>query len=164
MRIVTVVRTRTIPTRGASMAQASLHRQVEGHLNEQEVRYTKGRRAVVTALADGDGPRSAAELSDQIGTSVPLSSLYRTLAVLEGADVVTPHFATKGLARYELTEWLTGHHHHLVCIECGTVEDVEVSAHHEEQVTALVDSIAASSAFTATNHALEIEGTCKACA
>ncbi|MGI9528394.1 MAG: Fur family transcriptional regulator [Acidimicrobiia bacterium] len=146
------------------MAQASLHRQVEGQLNAHEVRYTKGRRTVVTALAEGDGPRSAAELSDQIGPTVPLSSLYRTLAVLEDANVVAPHFATKGLARYELAEWLTGHHHHLVCIECGTVEDVEVSADHEAQVTALVESIAAPSAFTATNHALEIEGTCKACA
>lgn len=146
------------------MAQAALHRQVEGQLNAQDVRYTRGRRTVVTTLAEGDGPRSAAELSTEIGPTVPLSSLYRTLAVLESADVVTPHFATKGIARYELAEWLTGHHHHLVCIECGTVEDVEVSEHHEEQVTALVESIAAPSAFTATNHALEIEGTCKACA
>ena len=145
------------------MPQASLHRQVEGKLNAEDVRYTKGRRTVVTTLAEGDGPRSAAELSTQIGPTVPLSSLYRTLAVLESVDVVTPHFATKGLARYELAEWLTGHHHHLVCIECGTVEDVEVAAHHEQQVEALVESIAAPSGFNATNHALEIEGTCKAC-
>lgn len=118
---------------------------------------------MVSTLAESDGPRSAAELSTQIGASVPLSSLYRTLAVLESAEVVTPHFATKGLARYELAEWLTGHHHHLVCIECGTVEDIEVPPHYEAQVTALVDDIAATSSFLATNHALEIEGTCEQC-
>lgn len=146
------------------MAQATLHRQVEGQLNAQDVRYTKGRRTVVAALAECDGPRSAAELSVRIGETVPLSSLYRTLAVLEEAKIVTPHFATKGLARYELAEWLTGHHHHLVCIECGTVEDIEVPPHYEQQVAALVDDIAATSSFTATNHALEIEGTCERCA
>lgn len=163
MRIVTVCQYE--PYRhGALVAQSSLHRQVESQLNAQDVRYTKGRRTVVTTLAEGDGPRSAAELSANIGATVPLSSLYRTLAVLESANVVTPHFATKGLARYELAEWLTGHHHHLVCIECGTVEDIEVPPHYEQQVTELVDDIAATSSFRATNHALEIEGTCEQCA
>lgn len=145
------------------MASASLHRQVETRLNSHDVRYTTGRRAVVTTLAESDGPRSAAELSARIGATVPLSSLYRTLSVLEAADVITPHFASKGLARYELAEWLTGHHHHLVCLACGTVDDIEVPPLYEQQVAALVETIAATSSFTATNHDLEIEGTCEKC-
>jgi Fe2+ or Zn2+ uptake regulation protein len=119
---------------------------------------------VVSALAESDGPRSAAELNERMGSTIPLSSLYRTLAVLEDAEIVSPHFATKGLARYELAEWLTGHHHHLVCIECGTVEDIEIPAHYEKQVNVLVNDIAAEASFTATNHALEIEGRCERCA
>jgi len=140
-----------------------MHRQVEHRLSDLDVRYTRGRRAVVSALADADGPRSAAELSIALGGSVPLSSLYRTLTVLEESGVVQPHYGTKGLARYELAEWLTGHHHHLVCIECGTVEDVDVPAEYEHQVTSLVEDIARRSSFTPTGHALEIDGLCRDC-
>lgn len=146
------------------MASSALHRQVEQRLVDRDVRYTRGRRMVVSALAESDGPRSAAELNERMGSTIPLSSLYRTLAVLEDAEIVSPHFATKGLARYELAEWLTGHHHHLVCIECGTVEDIEIPAHYEKQVNVLVNDIAAEASFTATNHALEIEGRCERCA
>lgn len=145
------------------MTTGTLHRQVEQKLKDHDVRYTKGRRAVVSALADSDGPRSAAELSDNLEGTVPLSSLYRTLTVLEEADVVVPHFATKGLARYELAEWLTGHHHHLVCIECGRVEDIEVPPRYERQVHQLVEDISSEASFTPINHALEIEGRCSEC-
>jgi Fur family transcriptional regulator, ferric uptake regulator len=143
---------------------ATVHRQVEHQLNERDVRYTRGRRVVVAALVDADGPRSAAELSAELVAAVPLSSIYRTLSVLEETGIVTPHFATKGLARYELAEWLTGHHHHLVCVGCGAVEDVDVPEDTEVQVRSLVDGIAADAGFTSINHALEIEGLCKDCA
>lgn len=142
---------------------SSLHRQVEARLADHEVRYTRGRRAVVDALVAADGPRSAAELGPEIPT-VPLSTLYRTLSVLEEAGVVIPHLSTKGVARYELAEWLTGHHHHLVCSECGHVEDVTVPEPIESQVDALVRVIAADAAFEPAGHALEIEGLCARCA
>ena len=130
---------------------------------DNDVRYTRGRRAVVDALESADGPRSAAELAPELPT-VPLSSLYRTLAVLEEVEVVVPHLSTKGIARYELAEWLAGHHHHLVCVECGRVEDVDVPERYETQVHELVGAISSQASFTATNHALEIEGRCSACA
>lgn len=142
---------------------SSMHRQVESRLADNAVRYTRGRRAVVDALAAADGPRSAAELTPEI-PSVPVSSLYRTLSVLEAAGVVTPHLSTKGVARYELAEWLTGHHHHLVCSTCGQVEDVEIPEPVEAQVESLIRMIAASAAFEADGHALEIEGRCARCA
>ena len=139
-------------------------REVERSLREHGIRYTRGRRAVVSALAGLDGPRSAAELHDQLGPSVPLSSLYRSLTVLEEAGVVVQHFGVKGLTRYELAEWLTGHHHHLICIDCGSVEDVDVPADYEAQVTRLVEGIGATASFTPVAHALEIEGHCARCA
>jgi Fe2+ or Zn2+ uptake regulation protein len=146
------------------MTNAGIHRQVEARLGGADVRYTKGRRIVVEALANGNGPRSASELHEDLGASLPLSTLYRTLAVLEESDVVVPHFATKSLARYELAEWLTGHHHHLVCIDCGQVEDVDVPEQYEAQVDALVVAISSEISFVATSHALEIEGRCARCA
>lgn len=137
--------------------------QISARLEADDVRYTKGRRSVAHALAEADGPLSAGEISGRLGSSVPVSSIYRTLAIFTETDVVTPHLSTKGLARYELAEWLTGHHHHLVCIECGAVEDIVVTHEDERAVETIVNSIASATSFTPSNHALEIEGTCERC-
>lgn len=141
----------------------SIETAIAKRLSDHGVRYTSGRRNVVDVLAEADGPLSAGELGQVLAPDVPLSSIYRTLAILSETGVLTPHLATKGLARYELAEWLSGHHHHLVCIECGAVEDVVVPEEHEATVEKLVDTIATSAGFTATNHALEIDGRCSRC-
>jgi Fe2+ or Zn2+ uptake regulation protein len=142
----------------------TLDREVEKRLADHDVRYTRGRRTVVATLAVSDGPRSAAELHGEIGPAVPLSSLYRSLAVLEDAGVVIPHHGARSLTRYELAEWLTGHHHHFVCVQCGAVEDVEIPREREALVRGLVEDLSAPASFTPLNHTLEIEGRCRRCA
>ena len=142
----------------------SFDREVENRLTQHQVRYTGGREAVVRALAGSDGPLSASELYAETGGDLPLSSIYRSLTVLEEAGVLAPHHGAKGLTRYELAEWLKGHHHHLVCIDCGAVEDVAVADHHETQVDEVVSAISSKASFTPLNHALEIEGRCARCA
>lgn len=146
------------------MTKSNLDRQVEVRLLDHDVRYTHGRRAVVDTMARATGPMSASELAEVMSPGVPLSSLYRTLSVLEEAGVVVHHLGAKGLTRYELAEWLTGHHHHLVCVDCGAVSDVEIPIGQEESVRSLVVEIAALASFSPTDHALEIEGICALCA
>lgn len=141
----------------------SIDREVESRLAEHDVRYTRGRRMVVAGLSSADGPLSAAELHAGVGSELPLSSLYRSLAVLEEVGVLAPHHGTKGLTRYELAEWLRGHHHHLICTQCGAVEDVAVTDRHESQVERVVDEISSAASFTPVSHALEIEGRCARC-
>lgn len=146
------------------MTKSTLERQVELRLLEHDVRFTTGRKAVVSTLASASGPMSAAELVDAMEGAVPLSSLYRTLSVLQDAGVVAHHLGAKGLTRYELAEWLAGHHHHLVCIDCGSVADIEIPPGQEERVRSLVREIASKASFDPTDHALEIEGHCAKCA
>lgn len=141
----------------------TLDQTVERRLREHGARYTRTRRAVIRALARSDGPRSAGELHVALHSSVPLSSLYRSLSVLEDAGVVEPHFAVKGLTRFELAEWIAGHHHHLVCVSCGSVEDIEIPPVLEAGITELVEEIASLVSFAAMAHTLEIEGRCAAC-
>lgn len=145
------------------MATSKLDRQVEARLRDRQIRMTQGRRTVVESLAGADGPRSAADLHDRIGTTVPLSSIYRSLAVLEDAGVVSPHYSAKGVTRYELSDWLNGHHHHLVCTNCVRVEDIEIDPAKETQLEAMVEQIGRDVSFTPTDHALEIEGLCSKC-
>ena len=145
------------------MATTLLDREVAKRLGDHAVRYTRGRRTVVATLADAGGPLSAAELHTTVGGDLPLSSIYRSLAVLEDAGVLAPHHGAKGLTRYELAEWLTGHHHHVICVSCGTVEDIDVPAPLESQVRQLVTEIGASIEFLPIDHTLEIEGRCARC-
>ncbi len=142
----------------------NLESQIRARLGEAGVRYTRGRQRVVAALIEADGPRSAAELYAQMEGPVPLSSLYRSLAVMAEADVLARHNGAQGVTRYELAEWLAGHHHHLVCDDCGTVDDVELPAALEATLHDLVERVAASGDFIAAGHALEVVGRCRACA
>ncbi len=145
------------------MQATRLEREIQSRLSEYEIRFTQGRKAVVAALAASEGPRSAAEIHDTIDGRVPLSSLYRSLSVLEEAGVLEPHHGTKGITRYELAEWLTGHHHHLVCVDCGSVDDVHLSSAAEAELERLVSTITAEADFRGTGHALEIDGRCGRC-
>ncbi len=133
-------------------------------LAEQGIRYTAARRLVVEALEHADGPRSAAELHEDLRPEVPLSSLYRTLSVLEDARVIAREHAADGVARYELTESVTGeHHHHLVCIGCGAVVDVTIPADLELRVESIIIAIAERAGFAAAGHRIDIEGRCPSC-
>ena len=146
------------------MTTSSVDQQIRSRLGEAGVRYTAGRQQVATALVAADGPRSAAELHGQLGPTIPLSSLYRSLAVMAQAGVLAPHHGSQGVTRYELAEWLSGHHHHLICVDCGNVDDIALPDTLESALHELVDTVADEGHFVALGHALEVEGRCKACA
>jgi len=142
---------------------SELHELVKSKLADRNVRYTRGRRSVVTAVQMASGPRTAAELRDHTAKDVPTSSLYRTLVVLEECDVVRKQHGPDGFARYELAESLTGHHHHVVCVACGATEDVSVPKPAEQQLNAIVKSLGSQVAFRVLDHVLEVEGVCPNC-
>jgi len=145
------------------MTILNLDQTIEARLRAREVRYTSARRTVIAAFATAAGPRSAGELFLDMEGIVPLSSLYRTLNVLEDAGVVVPHFGSKGLTRYELADWIAGHHHHLVCTVCGAVQDVDIPAEMESRVREVVGELARLVDFIPLDHTLEIEGRCSEC-
>lgn len=149
------------PTNARGETQADRH--VARHLRERGIRFTPGRRRVVGVLAGASGPSSAAELHEALKGRVPLSSLYRTLAVLEEAGVLDRLHDVNGVARYELSEWLAGHHHHVVCMECGTSRDVELGAGLETTMAQLARAVAEDLQFQMSGHRLELEGVCPSC-
>ena len=144
------------------MPTHAVDRQIEASLSDRGLRYTPCRRAVITTLLAADGPLSVAQIHKALDGDEPLSSLYRSCAVLEKAGTLSPHTA-RGLTRYELAEWLTGHHHHLVCTECGNVEDFTLPTEMEQTFETLMDRVAESQGFLATDHMLEISGVCRRC-
>ena len=145
------------------MVSPQIDKQVAVRISTSDLLYTRGRQRVVQALARADGPRSAADLHNDLDQDVPLSSLYRSLSILTEVGVVAPHHGMGGVVRYELAEWLMGHHHHLVCDTCGTIDDIELSRDSEAILDALVSEATDSRDFVATGHSLEIEGRCASC-
>ncbi len=144
------------------IVQIDLFGEIRQRLRQQEVRFTAGRQAVVKALQRAGGPRSAAELAGRL-RSVPLSSLYRSLATLDEAGILRKHHDADGVARFELAEWLTGHHHHLVCIECGSVEDVDLGTEPESTLGEIAFEVAGIGGYQISGHVLEVEGVCPKC-
>jgi Fe2+ or Zn2+ uptake regulation protein len=142
---------------------SDLDRRVGDHLDEDGIRFTPARRLMVRALAAAGGPQGASELHGALRRAVPLSSLYRNLAVLEDAGVVQRYSDPSGTHRYELAEWLTGHHHHLACTGCGVTVDLDVDPETEAMVRSLVAGLATRTGFQVTDHRLDFEGLCPSC-
>lgn len=138
------------------------HGEVATRLGHEGQRYTAGRRALVDLLHQAGRPLEIPEILDA-ASGLPQSSTYRNLAVLERAGAVIRHPGPGGVARYELSEALVGHHHHLVCNSCGRMEDYEASAEIEGGLQDAIDAIAARSGFKATGHRLELRGLCSRC-
>lgn len=146
----------------SQLSASDVHEEVRKKLAHREVRYTGGRQAVIRALQRANGPQSAADLHRRI-QSVPLSSLYRSLTVLDEAGVLRKHHDADGLARFELAEWLTGHHHHVVCVDCGMVEDVELDRDAERVLDEMARRLAGPAGYELRGHVLEVEGLCRKC-
>jgi Fe2+ or Zn2+ uptake regulation protein len=135
----------------------------EHRLITEEFRLTPARRKVIKALHGSTGPQTAADLAAILQGEVPVSSLYRTLAVLERTHVVERFPDQTGVARYELAEWLTGHHHHMTCLGCGATSDVEVPADLEATVEDIVSELGRRFDFHVTGHRLDLQGMCSRC-
>jgi Fur family ferric uptake transcriptional regulator len=141
---------------------SDLHDAVRRRLAEDDVRYTGGRKAIVAALGTAGGPQSAADLH-RLVAGVPLSSLYRSLTVLDEAGVLKRNHDADGLARFELAEWLGGHHHHITCVECGAVEDVRLEGEEERLLAAVIQAMGDRTGYIVRDHELELEGACPSC-
>jgi len=148
--------------RSAAMTR-SLHDDVAGRLEAAGQRYTSSRRQLVAQLGDLERPHAIAELLELDG-SQPQSSLYRNMAVLEEVGVVRRLQGADDVARFELAEDVTGHHHHhLVCTSCGTIDDVEVSPAVEDALHEAVSSARRERGFRTDVHRMELLGTCARC-
>jgi Fe2+ or Zn2+ uptake regulation protein len=144
------------------VSRADPHTVVARRLAAVGQRYTAGRRELIDALVSAATPLAIGELLER--ASLPQSSAYRNLAVLERAGAVRRVMTDEDFARYELAESLTEHHHHLICSSCGRVEDVTIPQALEVDVDRTVARLARRSGFATVAHRLDLIGTCRDCA
>ena len=144
-------------------AHSEIHDLIRRRLIEHDHRYTGGRRSVVAAIQLASGPRTAAEIAAEGTADIPVSSMYRTLSILGETSVLRKHYDADGIARYELAEWLTDHHHHVVCVSCGRIEDVALDESQEAGIHEIAAYLGSQTGFRVLDHVLEVEGVCGAC-
>ena len=141
-----------------------LHDAVAQILRGHGQRYTPARRAVVEALERADRPVTLPEiLADN--DDLAQSSAYRNLAELVDAGVVRRIITSDEYSHFEITDQLTGeHHHHLICTVCGAVEDFTVSNELEDLIDRASRVVARDQRWAVENHRLDLVGRCTGCA
>ena len=146
--------------------QHSTHHEIHVHASELMSkcgqRYTQSRKEIVSAIADFAQPVGITDLLNTL-RNLPQSSLYRNLTVLQEAGVVTRVMSSQEGGLYELAEHLTGHHHHLVCSECGDVRDVKVPDALEHDLDTALLRLAKREGFSLDHHRLDLIGRCAQC-
>jgi len=93
--------------------------------------------------------RRLIEANEDIG----LATVYRVLTQFESAGLVTRHHFEGGTAVFELDQG--EHHDHMVCDDCGRVEEFTDSSIEDRQ-----REIATRLGFKITDHSLILRGRC----
>ena len=145
------------------MIRGDIHDIAERKLATINQRYSSRRRRLVEALDRADHPLIATDIV-AIDDDLPQSSVYRNLAVLEAAGVVVKVLTNGDRAAFELAEELKGHHHHLVCVQCGLVLDIDVPNEVEQILDTGVAELVSQAGFVLVGHRLDLLGRCGNCA
>lgn len=87
------------------------------------------------------------------GEDVGLATVYRVLTQFEQAGLLVRHHFESGKAVFELNQG--GHHDHIVCLQCGRVEEFFDEEIEKRQKMAAIDR-----GFKIHDHSLHIYADC----
>jgi Fur family ferric uptake transcriptional regulator len=87
------------------------------------------------------------------GLDIGLATVYRVLTQFEQAGLLTRHHFESGKAVFELNEGR--HHDHLVCVECGRVEEF-----YDPEIEKRQAKVAQERGFKIAEHALYLYAEC----
>jgi Fur family transcriptional regulator, ferric uptake regulator len=140
------------------------HRRPESTTNESSdlrkagLKVTLPRLKILDILAAGTARHLSAEdiykklleSNEDIG----LATVYRVLTQFEAAGLVTRHHFEGGMAVFELNQG--AHHDHIVCVDCGRVEEFMDGGIEERQ-----QAVAKRLGYEISDHALILYGHCR---
>ena len=130
-------------------------------LRARGFRFTPQREMILSVLHQIEGLATAEEIHSRVqehSSSVDISTVYRTLDLLQEFDIVSAVDTEDGQRRYEFLG-IHGAHLHLVCQNCG-----EVTGASPEVAQTLLERLQAEYGFHAALDHLSIPGLCRACA
>ena len=110
------------------------------------------KKQLTTLLEKSEYPISVPEILSKVKANK--TTIYRELDEFLTKGVIGEVEFGDGKKRYELKSH--GHHHHLVCKNCGKIEDVEID---EKRLLKGINN----SNFLIENHSIEFFGKCANC-
>jgi Fur family ferric uptake transcriptional regulator len=139
---------------------ATLQARLSGYMQKAGLRSTAQRRLVTDVFFKTEGHLSIEELLllvRQRDPKVGYATVYRTLKMLAASGLANARQFGDGMTRFEVAH--AGHHHdHLICLECGRIEEFE-----DDRIEQLQNNIAKRHGFQLKSHKHELYGFCKQC-
>jgi Fur family ferric uptake transcriptional regulator len=129
-------------------------------LREQGMRVTPQREIILTALHDFEDHASAEEIYRRVqsqSSAIDISTVYRTLELLQGMNMLAAVDSADGQRRYALKH-SHDEHAHLVCSECGGIIEVDPGPLRE-----LARALRHAHGFALAMDHVTLTGQCAAC-
>ncbi len=134
-------------------------RKIATTLRQHGYKLTPQRRSVIQAIAstqDHLTPAAIYQKVHQDQPSIGLATIYRTLDILAKLELICELHA--GGSCHSYTIGAPGHHHHLICSNCGEVIDFA-----GYDLTQLEQRLSRQTGFEIEGHLLEFIGLCQNC-
>lgn len=122
---------------------------------DKGMKMTEQRRVIARVLSVADDHPDVEEVyrrATGIDPRISIATVYRTVRLLEEANILARHDFGDGRARYE--EVQDEHHDHLIDIQSGKVIEF-----HNDEIEELQRKIAAKYGYRLVGHRLELYGT-----
>ena len=129
------------------------------HLSKNGLRLTGPRRLILDQFLKTDRHLSQDEIYLSLRThGVGRATVFRTLKMLQECGLVSPVAGRGGTTRFEV-ELNRPHHDHLICVECGRIQEVRWPKLETIQAAACRKA-----GFMPQWHRHEVFGLCRGCA
>jgi Fur family ferric uptake transcriptional regulator len=104
------------------------HRDIAGQLSRRGYRITPQRHLILSIIENSNDHITAEDIYAQVVARYPrvnISTVYRTLELLKNLGLIYEMDLGGGRVGYHPEG--KGHHHHLICRQCGSVTDINES-------------------------------------
>ncbi|KWU57169.1 ferric iron uptake transcriptional regulator [Priestia megaterium] len=136
---------------------------IKQQLHSASYKLTPQREATVRVLLEHEEDHLSAEdvylLVKEKSPEIGLATVYRTLELLTELKIVDKINFGDGVSRYDLRQEGAAHfHHHLVCMECGSVDEIQ-----EDLLEDVEEIVEKQWNFKIKDHRLTFHGICHRC-
>jgi Fur family ferric uptake transcriptional regulator len=133
---------------------SSMSSRLEQVCVERGLKMTEQRRVICRVLSDASDHPDVEQVfrrSADIDPNISIATVYRTMRLLEEANIIRKHDFGDGRSRFE--EMREGHHDHLIDVKSG-----EVIEFTNEAIEKLQEEVARSLGYQLIGHKLELYG------
>lgn len=136
-------------------SSAGISQQLQQKLTDSGARSTQTRTAILGALASRADGFTVEELCRDVHP-IGRATVYRTVGLLVKEGLICKLAMGDNKPRYSLAR--PGHHHHAVCVGCGSIDDFRGC-----DIDDLVQSVSKAAGSQAIGHRLEVYVLCAKC-